>query len=1325
MSIRPSALTTVLGTAAMLAALAAPAAADTIIAGGNIINQTWTTAGSPYRINGDIGVPAGSFLEIQAGVVVEFATTDGQGSGLDMAEVELTVAGSLRVMGTTGAPVTFRGTGTGAGAWYGIVVENGATEATFTNAVIEETQYGVTTSAAGTVTMLANTIIHTCSQYGLFVRGGSPAPSNLTVYGCGSGVYVEPAASLSLSGAIIRSNSTYGVYVGHSALTTADSLITGSTIYGNSYTGIWHNSAGGARALRVRDSIVTDNSSYGIYKSGSGSALEVSHCDVWGNSSSASNNIAGNSATLSAISSANPLYVSAPTNLRITSNSPARFAAMAGGDLGALPFAGDATVGLVGTLWNNTSLPLSGSPYAVPGDLTVGPGVTLTIEPGVIVRFATSDAMRSGDDLGEVELRVAGTLVAEGTSTLPILLESSATSAGAWWGVRMIGGSPSAFEHVTIAEAQYGWWQDMAASHSLQRTTVHTCSQYGVYVRVGTLTSDALTVYGCGSGVYVDTTANATLSHAVVRNNSTYGIYVGHSTMTTADTLVTSSTIYGNSYTGIWHNSAGGSRALRVRDSIVTDNSSYGIYKSGSASTLEIGHTNAWGNSSSASNNIAGSSATLSNVSSANPLYVSPPTNLRITGNSPARFAAMAGGDIGALPYTGDPTVGLVGTLWSTTTLALTGSPFTVPGDLTVAPGVTVTIEPGVVIRFATSDTMRSGDDLGEVELRVAGTLVAPGTASMPILLESSSTSAGAWWGVRLLGGTASTLDRVTIAEAQYGLWQDAAASHVVRRTTVHTCSQYGVYNRVGTLTADALTVYGCGSGVYVETTANATLTNVVVRSNSTYGIYVGHAAATTADTTITNATVYGNSYTGIWHNSAGGTRALRVRNSVVTGNSSYGIYKSGSASTLEVTYSDLWGNSASASNNLAGSSATTTNLISANPLYVSAPSDLRLQGTSVAIDAGTTGPLVDALGVVRPQNGNGIGGAEWDMGAYEYVLTAMCGNGAVEPGETCDSGAANGMYGACNATCSGLGPRCGDGTMNGPEQCDDGNAVNTDACLNTCVSAACGDGYLRSGVEQCDDGNMTNTDACVGACVNATCGDGYVRTGLEECDDGNTNNADACSNACMASSCGDGIVQPGEECDDNNSVDTDSCRNSCLAARCGDGVVRAGVEECDDGNTVGTDACTGSCTNAVCGDGIVHAGVEECDDANASDTDACVMGCAAAVCGDGHVRAGVEGCDDGNDVDTDACTNACVSSTCGDGVVQAGVETCDDGNDVDTDACRNNCSLAMCGDNVVQVGVEDCDDGNTLAGDGCSPTCEAEAGPDGGTGADAGAAVG
>src|SRR5687768_15617141 len=105
MSIRTSALATFLVGAALLAT---PAAADTTIAGGTVINQTWTTAGSPYIVQGDITVPNGAFLTIEAGVEVRATSSDSQMSS-DTTKVEMFIDGTLDVNGVAGNPVTFRG----------------------------------------------------------------------------------------------------------------------------------------------------------------------------------------------------------------------------------------------------------------------------------------------------------------------------------------------------------------------------------------------------------------------------------------------------------------------------------------------------------------------------------------------------------------------------------------------------------------------------------------------------------------------------------------------------------------------------------------------------------------------------------------------------------------------------------------------------------------------------------------------------------------------------------------------------------------------------------------------------------------------------------------------------------------------------------------------------------------------------------------------------------------------------------------------------------------------------------------------------------------
>jgi cysteine-rich repeat protein len=228
-----------------------------------------------------------------------------------------------------------------------------------------------------------------------------------------------------------------------------------------------------------------------------------------------------------------------------------------------------------------------------------------------------------------------------------------------------------------------------------------------------------------------------------------------------------------------------------------------------------------------------------------------------------------------------------------------------------------------------------------------------------------------------------------------------------------------------------------------------------------------------------------------------------------------------------------------------------------------------------------------------------------------------------------------------------------------GIEACDDGNAIETDACLSTCVTASCGDGFVQAGVEACDDANVVPTDACLNTCVAATCGDGFVQAGVEACDDGNANNSDACLNTCVAATCGDGVIQAGvEACDDGNSDPADAC-NACQPTTppvCGDGTVNAG-EECDDGNVAAQDGCSESCLDEFCGDDAVQYGLGEiCDDGNTIAGDGCSATCqleggfttVAPVLVSGALSCSISQSNTGRKVAVDSLGNVYVAMVCG-----------------------------------------------------------------------------
>ncbi|MBM7116146.1 Ig-like domain-containing protein [Archangium primigenium] len=83
---------------------------------------------------------------------------------------------------------------------------------------------------------------------------------------------------------------------------------------------------------------------------------------------------------------------------------------------------------------------LADSPHEVRGQLSVSTGATLTLEPGVVVRFAP-----------DAELRVQGALLAPGSAQAPVQLLGVALTPGSWRGlVFSASGSASSLSHVSL-----------------------------------------------------------------------------------------------------------------------------------------------------------------------------------------------------------------------------------------------------------------------------------------------------------------------------------------------------------------------------------------------------------------------------------------------------------------------------------------------------------------------------------------------------------------------------------------------------------------------------------------------------------------------------------------------------------------------------------------------------------------------------------------------------------------------------------------------------------------------------------------------------------
>ena len=177
----------------------------------------------------------------------------------------------------------------------------------------------------------------------------------------------------------------------------------------------------------------------------------------------------------------------------------------------------------------------------------------------------------------------------------------------------------------------------------------------------------------------------------------------------------------------------------------------------------------------------------------------------------------------------------------------------------------------------------------------------------------------------------------------------------------------------------------------------------------------------------------------------------------------------------------------------------------------------------------------------------------------------AVCDNGVLEAGETCDPTP------TCPTTCDDTNDCTTDSMAGSPATCD---VVCTNSPITTCqnndnccpagcnngndndCSASCGNSIIETGETcdppatcptDCDDSNDCTTDTMTGspANCNVVCTNTPITAPIHNdgcCPSGaNANNDNDCP-----SICGNSIIEPGEQCDDGGTVPGDGCDQNC-----------------------------------------------------------------------------------------------------------------------------------------------------------------------------------
>ncbi|MHB8894638.1 MAG: right-handed parallel beta-helix repeat-containing protein [Candidatus Geothermincolia bacterium] len=882
-------------------------------------SETWSGS---VGITGDITVPAGVTLTISPGTVVRFpALTDDQAGGSNAGRAELLVKGSLVAQGTTESPIRFTSDSAnpGRGDWEGIRVDASAGPASLTIA------HGAVEYGATGISASAGAFAMTISLSDVAVQ-----------HHAGDGVAVTAntgsSVSLTIDGSTVADCLGRGVYAyAYNVATPLLFTVTNSTISTNGGYGIYLDAQyAGKSTVDITGNIISGNTTYGIY------AYYYAHYASAPRSSftARDNQISSNGDT--------GVYVYAYySDLDQTVTGNTVFSHANGIYLIAYDYYGGQHSSIVrgNECRNNTSWGLYDSQQNAYLASEITANKIHHNGNGMYLSFNANGTPVSADvpvTLNDVYLNTSVGIRYYGSLSAHFLLNSLHENGGSYGGLDLAGGS--------VNRLAFNNFFNNTGAYELRHRTA-----YGVDARRN----------------YWGESARAQMESGGNPKNITriYDFYEssGYGKVDYSDWLAAAETLPTAPYSRVTWPATGSVHkpgTLNLQGIAVA---------SAGVALVEVSLDG--GLSWSAAQGKDFWSYDWTAVADGGYTFLT-----RVTDTAGLQEAPGAGVTI-AIDHTLPTTSGLIAAdeTWS--------GDVSLTGDVTIPPGVTLTISPGTTVRFAAQlDGQESGASITRTELIVQGALSAAGSVANPIVFTSSSPTpvAGDWYGIRLApttGPASLALSHCTVEYATIGVSGTAAATAAslsIGESTIRSTSGDGVYvsapsgtsltvsvqdstiTNIGgngihcyavsggiaanlsgnTISQAGIGIYGHGYGYSAgDRPLTLTIQRNQVHHNRNAGIECKAEGTVGLTAEVTGNSVYSNAVNGVkcWASSTSYVLNAAVTLNDVYSNTGYGIYfQSGAGSARQIFYNSIHENTGTGLQ-LNNGSATTANF---NNLY-------------------------------------------------------------------------------------------------------------------------------------------------------------------------------------------------------------------------------------------------------------------------------------------------------------------------------------------------------------------------------------------------------